>query len=477
MVVPDAMPNHSSQIISESKTTALGWRVAYRWVPLVAVLIPPIYLLVMMLRSAVVYPFWDELALVPAIGAFMDGTLQFSDLIQWHSQSRPLFPRLVFIVSAALTRWDLRLEFVWLYLTFLAVLVLHLATLRRLSSDLPKAPFLAAAVLVSILIFSPGGNTLHWYSLMLMPLMGNLFTTLALILLAFRAEFWMTNIVCAALAWIATYSLSNGLIIFPAVCLTLQIAAPRPWMPTRRCLFWFANMIACYALYLPGLPPGASHPSLFEFGRFVLAYLGMPLAYLIWYPVGLIYSPAKAVAWPIIPGAVLLGLAGFALPFIKTGLRAGRPEAFLAILFSTLAIGSAFVTAWGRAAGEYGLATAEASRYTIFGVYLALGVLYWYVPHIARSWKDLVPSTCRRLATVFCVFVALSIVTFGRALSDYRWAIELNRSIAMAYDNGPHPGQRDSLLYPDTLSIELQRAKEIMWSHRIGPFRSRSDQP
>jgi len=475
MVVPGgsrAMPNDSSQIILGSKT---GWRVA--WVLLVAVLIPPIYLLVMMLRSAVVYPYWDELALVPAIGAFMDGALQFSDLIQWHSQSRPLFPRLVFVVSAALTRWDLRLEFVWLYLTFVAVLALHLAALRRLSSDLPKAPFLAAAVLISILIFSPGGHHLHWYSVMLMPLMGNLFIASALVLFAFRADSWMTNIASAVFAWIASYSISNGLIIFPAVCLTLQLAAPRPWMPTARCLFWFANMIACYALYLPGLPAGASHPSLFEFGRFVLAYLGMPIAYLIWYPVGLLLNPTGAAAWPVIPGAVLLGLAAVALPFVKPSLRAGRPEAFLATLFSALAIGSAFVTAWGRAAGEYGLATAEASRYTIFGVYLTLGLLYWYVPHIARRWNDLVPSTSRHLAAVFCVFIALSIVTFWRALSDYRWAIELNRSIALAYESGPHPGQRDWQLLPETLSAELQRAKEIMWSHRIGPFRSRSDQP
>src|SRR5262249_48764598 len=152
-----------------------------------------------------------------------------------------------------------------------------------------------------------------------------------------------------------------------------------------------------------------------------------------WYPVGLLQNPLLASSWPAIPGAIFLTLAGIALPFVIRGLRAGGPEAFLSALFVAVAVGSALVTAWGRGAGGYGLATSEASRYTIFGDYMSPGLLYWYVPQVARRWTRLAPSKSRGLVAIFCSFLVASAVNFWRALPDYQTAVKLNRTLAVAY--------------------------------------------
>jgi hypothetical protein len=55
--------------------------------------------------------------------------------------------------------------------------------------------------------------------------------------------------------------------------------------------------------------------------------------------------------------------------------------------FSLFAGVSALATAWGRSAIDvYGVSNANASRYTIFGVYLLLGQIYYVAAGLTGGW-------------------------------------------------------------------------------------------
>jgi len=89
----------------------------------------PIYLFVMIQYSAVTVPFADHLETAKTIVKYFDGNLTFRDLVGLHNQARPLFPRLIFIGNAALTQWDIKSEFVYIYLTIYGTLAALLVAL------------------------------------------------------------------------------------------------------------------------------------------------------------------------------------------------------------------------------------------------------------------------------------------------------------------------------------------------------------
>lgn len=61
------------------------------------------------------------------------------------------------------------------------------------------------------------------------------------------------NLLAVVLAWIASYSISQGLLVFPTMVIAHQLIAPRKFALTRWSVFWIANAIVCYSFYFPGL--------------------------------------------------------------------------------------------------------------------------------------------------------------------------------------------------------------------------------
>jgi glucan phosphoethanolaminetransferase (alkaline phosphatase superfamily) len=92
----------------------------------------------------------DHMATAKQIVEYFDGTLTFQSLIEPLNQARPLFPRLTVIANAALTNWDIRSEYVYIYLTVYGTLAALLLTLWRISKEWPRLITLTAALCISI---------------------------------------------------------------------------------------------------------------------------------------------------------------------------------------------------------------------------------------------------------------------------------------------------------------------------------------
>jgi hypothetical protein len=259
-------------------------RINIRSLQIAAVVIPFAYMLLMMRIGAIRFPYWDHLNTAKQIIEYFDGSLSWASMLEPQSQGRPLIPRLVFVGLAALTRWDIRAEFVVLVATFFGVLAFLLRAAWQVTAGIAPLARVTAFLLISVLVCSPVGAHNQIWSLMLIATLSYLSTTAAFVLVALHRQSWAANTAAAALAWIATYCIGQGLFIFPLMAAVHQLTSPNRLMPNRFAVFWFANLVACYALFLLGLPTGSEPKTLINFVAFILVYIGNPLGELIWYP-------------------------------------------------------------------------------------------------------------------------------------------------------------------------------------------------
>jgi hypothetical protein len=445
------------------------WRSAIFAVLIACTLLPVLYLFVMIQYGAITLPYWDHVVTAKYIIKYLDGTLTFHDLVETQSQARPLFPRLIFIANAILTDWDIRSEYIYIYLTVYGALVALWFALRHLSNDWPKLAVLTTSALISVLACSPVGSMNHYWSLMLLATLCYFCLIVALLAVSIYPSSWTANILAAILAWVATYSLSQGLFLFPTIFLLHQLIAPRLLVLTRWSIFWLANLVVCCAVYFPGsdaglgLPPT---PTLLHFLAFIAVYIGNPLGSLLWFPrMGAIDLPHTTIINGIC-GVILLALSGFTAYRALRELSARRPETLLFFSFALYAAACTTITAFGRASGDYPVMSANSSRYSIYAAILFFGLIFYYAPRFARG--ELAFTGWHKAA--FSIFILASAVSYVRAFPVYKTAHNDNAWLADVY--GPHaePTDLDSRAYPDFDYFNPKRADMLRLG--IGPYRS-----
>lgn len=442
------------------------WRSTVPAALIVGILLPPLYLLVMIQYGAITYPYWDHLTTAVEITQYFDGKLTLHDLLAPQQPSRPFFPRLIFVANAALTNWDVRSEFIYIYITIYGALAALLFALRQLSTDWPRIATLSVALLISIIACSPVGSQNHYWSLMLIATLCYFSSIMALVAVSVFPASWPANILAAIFSWVAAYSLGPGLFLFPTILLLHLIIAPRLFRFTRWSIFWLCNLIACYAVYFPGAPfTGSTTPTPFAFSAFVAVYFGNPLGGLLWFPhMGAIDIPHTTIINAIC-GVFLLGLAAFTAWRAWPELTARRPATLVFFAFTIFAAACAAVTAWGRASGPFAIIGANSSRYSLFAACLLFGLIAYYGAMFGR----------RRLAftvwhkTALGIFVLASAVSYVRAVPVYRTAHNDNIWLADVYGARAEPTDLDTRAYPDFDYFNPKRADMLRLG--IGPYR------
>jgi hypothetical protein len=430
---------------------------------------PIIYLVFAIQYSAIIYPYFDHLVFVKYLAAHYDGNLHIVDLFAPQAQSRPFIPRLIFLANAVATEWDVRSEFIFLYATIFGTLAVHFYTLRRLCNDFPVLPFMVAAVFISVLICSPVGNTNHWWSLMLLETLASLLITISLVTVALNQSSWPANFAAAVVGWVAAYSLSNGLFVFPAIFAVHQIASGRPFKLRGIGAFWITNFILLCVIYVPGLSLEHRDPTVFELVWFFFVYLGNPLGSLLWFPFTSPFDVPLATKFNGMVGMFLVVSTLLVLRKASIDLQAKRPEAFLLFSFVVFAVISAVVTAWGRAG--FGVHGAQSSRYSTFAAYLLVGIIYYFAVRFARSsWAGLpYPLARYSCLLIIGVLLVLSSISYVRAVPIYRIAHNFNQIAASAYGPRDVATDLDKQLYPD--SNYFQTAKATLYRLGLGPYR------
>jgi hypothetical protein len=456
-----------NQKLNFDSRTQFG-RLAIVTVLVVGILLPPFYLFVMVQYGAREFPYWDHMATAKQIVEYFDGTLTFHSLLEAQSQARPLFPRLIFIANAALTKWDIRSEYVYIYLTVYGVLAALLAALRRISKDWPNLNVLTTALLISIIACSPVGAMNYYWSLMLLATLSYFCTIVAFLAVSENPFSWRANILAAALGWIAAYSISQGLLVFPVIFMIHQLIAARKFVLNRWSAFWLANLIVCYSLYFPGLTtdvPLPPRPALLDFLGFVAVYIGNPLGSLLWFPhMGAILLRHTIIINGVC-GALLLGLTGYTAWRAWPELSARRPEVLIFLALSVFAGACAMLTGLGRANGPEPIAVANSSRYSIFAACMLFGLIFYYAAKLARN--EIAFSFWKKALIGF--FVIASVVSYFRGIEVYRLTHDDNEWLANVYGPDAEPTDLDRRAYPDASYFDPLRADLLRLG--IGPYR------
>jgi hypothetical protein len=313
-------------------------------------------------RFGVNVPFWDQWEFVPLLGKSYDGTVAISDLVRPHNEHIIFFPRLLMLLVAHLTRYNVVAEMYcsWLLQCLTAILLLsnHLKTFGADNIGL------ASFVPVSWLIFSLRQSENLLWGWQVQVFLCSFCIIASLLSLSKAAQQTGPAVVAVAAALVASFSFAGGLAIWPVgfVYLLWLHSTRRP--ESRRRFLFVALIWSCTALLVllayysvavtTQLPPSNAG----DYFKFMLVILGGALA-------------------PDVSGSVAMGSMLVALTIVLSVLALSRGVhtergslALPLILFSATV---AVLLLRGRFA--YGEDLAATSRYTTL---TSLGIIGLY---------------------------------------------------------------------------------------------------
>ena len=410
--------------------------------------------------------------MVPYFVKIHDHTLRLSDLWAPHNHARPLVFRALLLVNGLVTNWDIRSEYVYLEATVLLAFALQAFALVKICGGWTSRCLVLLSIL-SILSFSPAGHNNHWWSFMLVLDLAHLLIVSAFLIVCAAPRTWKANLLCALACWLATYTLSNGLVAFVAAATAVQLAKRSSFRLDRFSFFWISNIVAVLALYLPGLAESGGAIKHFEkLVEFCFAYLGAPVVSLFVFPFRNMFDVPPVTLRNALVGVLLL------LAVIALGIRLRRHVASstlsvsLFICFSILALSSAVLTGWGRAEFDaVGVANANASRYTLFSTYLLYAFLYLaadskLTPLIEPVRLKGKVSVKAGVLAAWILFIGFSARSYAASISVYQEAHRFNQNLAKAFWEGDPEDEK--FVYPNRQFVEeiLVDMKRL----RIGPY-------
>lgn len=455
-----------------------GFSPTLRAAALIFALLPALYVFLAIQYGALTVPYWDHVELVRLIETIKTGGFSIEQLWAPHNHSRPLFYRLIYLTNAFMTNWDLRSEYVYMYAAIYSGFLTHAWILFKNRARRIDFGFSLGLALVSLIYFSPVGHMNHWWSMMLQLQLGNVFILAAIWSVSHRPGSWLGTIQAALACWIATYTITNGIIAF-AVCTGMVFLGGNPRRDWPKLAFWGANIVLMFALYLPGLRGGEAGDAalkLGDFAGFVAVYLGLPLGGLLRFEYTGPFSHPSTIALNAACGTALAFVALFVLVKRRSELR-GDNSAFRFLVATTgFAILSALITAEGRSAS--GMVYANSSRYVIYSSYLLLGLVHYYAATFGRpapgalaSGPERARQDIRALGLGLLVFalVCFGINAYRHGIDVYRGSRAFNDELVAVYVNPHATDQEVVLTYPD--ASFARHSRQLLSRYGMGPYR------
>jgi hypothetical protein len=313
-------------------------------------------------RFGIDVPNWDQWDFVPFLDRAARGSLTFSELASQHNEHRILFPRLIMLGLARLTRWDVRAE-MWTGWS-MVVLTLGVLLLELRRRDRPAGLTAWALVPAAWLLFSlrQWENWLcGWQLQIFLAVLGA-----AVALWALLVPSAVRIAAAVAAAGVCSSSFASGLGVWPAGAVVLLLT---PLPLCRRVALvagWGVTACLVLALYLRGFQQIGSHPSLGLALEHPLGTVGCLLT-------ALGASLVQSLPLAVIVGALLLLAVAASLVQL-----ASRPEGLARARFGlglvAFSVGAAALIAVGRVGLQPPdwLGPAMPSRYTtlsLIGVY------------------------------------------------------------------------------------------------------------
>ncbi|MFL6207244.1 MAG: hypothetical protein ACJ74W_00090 [Pyrinomonadaceae bacterium] len=340
---------------------------------LLLALAPACYIGVAIRLYGVDLPIWDEWNLAVLFDKFARGTLTLGDLFAQQNEYRQFFPNLIFLITAWLTKWDVRYEMLVSFL--LACLIAYnIYCLGELTLRCGRTNRLCLFAAASLLLFSPAqyDNWLQGQQLIyFIPAV--CLTTGLRITYTNNLRPWAKLLLCAALSTVATFSAANGLLCWLLLpcALARRVPITRPLYRRAWLLLWLAGFALCVGLYFYGYQKPPQHPSL-------LHPLAHPLVALVYFlsllggPFGMGHLRASVSA-----GVLVLALSALTWWRCKRGAQAdaeetGRMLGWLLLGAYTL-LTACLITA---SRVGFGVEQSLSARYTTYTLFLPLALVY-----------------------------------------------------------------------------------------------------
>lgn len=361
-------------------TQPAPWSTLVRKIALLALcLAPVVFGFYVMTTHWIPVPYWDEWDSPGGqLASYYRGTLTWADLFSQHNESRSFFPRLLYLPIAIAFGWDVRYQMLLTFACLCAGSVGLYQLLRKTNPSARTLPLAYAAM--NFLLFSP-----RQYENFLDGLMGEAFTPAVALIFALGMS--LTNrslrtkvLVNAALAFVATYTFANGMLVW---VLGFPLGnPPATGGRDRSRLAWRALYIAIAATAVGSYFSTYRHPPLSppfvsplshvpEFAGFVLTWVGSVFG---------IGAPA------ICGAAVLFFFLVLTVAAIRQTRRLGEWRPYYPwLVLGAYTLISGCVVAAGRLGFSYSMAADV--RYTASSVliYIALVGLGFSVANRAQS--------------------------------------------------------------------------------------------
>jgi hypothetical protein len=378
----------------------------------VATLFPAVLIADLIVDNAVDMPSMDDWGIVSntLIRARL-GVLDWEYLFQQHNESRPLFPRLLFLVISLVargdTRWLLVVSFVLACAVSYSVFSLGKSTLTTRAW-----PLWGMGVLANLLIFTPNATWLMGSYLGLVPIA--CLTVSAVVLrsdLGTAKRFALSGVLCL----IGTFSYANGLTTWLLAAPIVACSLGRRWLGG-----WALAFLVSAGLYFQGYVRPGNHPPLLDgldplrLGHFVLVFWGGPL--------GLNRAPIAAGV-----GTLLIGLfAAVGLYLVAQWRRQElRRRVMPWLSIGAYAVLSGLTVGVGRS--SWGVHIALANKYAAFSLYLAVALTF-VVPIVLEDVRVRGLLSVRRLRVVYVLGVGclagcliLHAVSAGVGIQETVW--------------------------------------------------------
>jgi len=344
--------------------------------------VPLIFLVSQIHKYKVDVPVWDQWDFVPVLEKTYEQNLTFKDLWEPHNEHRLFFPRIVMIILADISDWNLSYELYFNVVLAFGIFLLLAYQVKTTLASSKKFISLWIIPAISIIVFSLNQweNWLWGWNIQILL---NIFSVVgAVVLLANLNLNWGKFILAVLLTTIATYSYANGL-IFWLIGIIILFLLPLPDSKKKKfVIFWGVMGIICIYVYFLGYQKPLHHPALslfleypWKFFKYVLVYLGT--------------TPLSSDVHPQV--AFLTGLAGLIVFITASVMLKGYYQKKLSVLLpyfslSSYALASAILTGIGRAG--FGELQAMSSRYISFGYLLWISTLFFLFLLIKEKIKE-----------------------------------------------------------------------------------------
>lgn len=388
--------------------------------------IPAFLIGYLILQNSIDIPHWDQWSITQTIIKSTTGNLSFSDLIAQHNESRKVFPRLIYIALAYLTKYDVRCEMLISFL-LVCLMSLNLYQLNKITVKGNHTQLLVLALVTNFLIFNP-----IQYRAWLLGLSSVFFIPIACITTGLVVAYSKFSdlakfIICGGLSTISMFSFASGfsswIVLFPVLIILTQRHEEPLALSLRRRLWLLLGWIGAFAvfitIYFYGYTKPDGHPSLIEPLKdpngavvYFLTFLGSPFAW------GTSINSLDLAQIIGILLVTILFLNGFYLFKNRKNIELWkRSVGWIALASYPLLSGvSATVGRLG-----FGLSESLASRYTVITVHIFVATLYLTVIVVEDAISKEFFQINRRIERIFIISSTLLIGLYGL---NYCYGIE-----------------------------------------------------